>query len=161
MLTPIDIENMEFKKVALGYSQEEVDDFLDKVIADFERLYKDNSRLNSKIVSMEENVKHYEKLENSIKEALVLAEKTGEQAKEQAEKEARNIVEQAKIDAGDIIHNANKKLYELNTEITMLKREYETVKAQLRTILESHIKMLDSGSEILKSTDEQENICTG
>ena len=49
MLTPLDISNKEFKKAFRGYKEDEVDEFLDKVIADYERLYKENGELKDRI----------------------------------------------------------------------------------------------------------------
>ena len=49
MLTPVDIETVEFKKATFGYSREDVDTFLDRVIVEFEKLYKDNAKLQDKI----------------------------------------------------------------------------------------------------------------
>lgn len=153
MLTPIDIENAEFKKAALGYSQEEVDDFLDKVIVDFEKLYKDNSKLTNKIANLEEKLSKYTKLEDSIKSAVVLAEKAASQTKEIANEKAENILKQAELDAEEIIHNANQQLYKLKLEITTLKKEYEATKAKLRFILESQLEFLNSGTEELESQE--------
>ena len=44
-LTPMDINNKEFKKGIRGYSVEEVDEFLDEVVENYEEVYKENSRL--------------------------------------------------------------------------------------------------------------------
>lgn len=156
MLTPIDIENADFKKVALGYSQEEVDDFLDKVIVDFEKLYKDNAKLVSKINTLEETLSRYTKLEDSIKNAVILAEKTAKESKDIASERAENIINQAEIEAEKIINNANNQLHKLKLEITTLKKEYEATKAKLRFILESQLSALNSGSYELESTEFEE-----
>jgi len=51
MLTPLDIENKKFSRKRIsGYSVEEVDEFLDEVTVDYEKLYKENSELKDKIV---------------------------------------------------------------------------------------------------------------
>ena len=45
MLTPIDIHNKEFKRSFRGYNEDEIDDFLDQVVNDYEKLFRDNERL--------------------------------------------------------------------------------------------------------------------
>ncbi len=42
MITPNDIATKDFKKVAVGYSPEEVDTFLDDIYVDYERLYRES-----------------------------------------------------------------------------------------------------------------------
>ena len=43
MLAPSEIDNMRFSKTIKGYNVDEVDDFLDQLTADYERLYKENA----------------------------------------------------------------------------------------------------------------------
>lgn len=75
MMTPVDIETADFKKVALGYSCDEVDTFLDKVIVEFERLFKENAKLQDKVTTTEEALKYYKDLEDTIRNSIVRAEK--------------------------------------------------------------------------------------
>ena len=43
MITPLDIENKKFsKQMVNGYNVDEVDEFLDEITADYEKLYKEN-----------------------------------------------------------------------------------------------------------------------
>ena len=49
MLTPIEIENKEFKKALRGFKEEEVDEFLDIVKEDYEYLYRENLELKEKV----------------------------------------------------------------------------------------------------------------
>ena len=46
MITPLDIENKKFsKQMVNGYNVDEVDEFLDEITADYEKLYKENMGL--------------------------------------------------------------------------------------------------------------------
>ena len=51
-LTPVDITNKEFRKMLRGYDPEEVDEFLDQIVEDYEELFKENSLLKEKINAM-------------------------------------------------------------------------------------------------------------
>ena len=71
-LTAMDINNKEFKRGLRGYSVEEVDEFLDQVVENYEELYKENSRLKESLSRVNEKLEHYEKLEATIQNTLLL-----------------------------------------------------------------------------------------
>ena len=150
MMTPVDIETADFKKVALGYSCDEVDTFLDKVIVEFEKLFKENAKLQDKVTTTEED------LEDTIRNSIVRAEKTVEETKHNAEVEASQIVKTAEQQAVDIMQDAHKQLYQLKNEIIRLKAEYESVKGKLKMLLETELKMLEQYEEELGLNEEQE-----
>ena len=91
-LTPMDITNKEFKKSLRGFDCEEVDEFLDKVVEDYEFIYKENSSLTEKIKANNDRIKHYEQIEETIQNTLLLAQNAAEQAKLVAQKEAEMIL---------------------------------------------------------------------
>lgn len=85
-ITAAEITNKEFKKGLRGYNIDEVDEFLDKIAEDYESIYKENSLLKEKMQSLDEKISHYTKMENTIKDTLLLAQNASEQAKENAKK---------------------------------------------------------------------------
>ncbi len=143
MMTPKDIETQVFKKVALGYSVDEVDTFLDKIIADFEQLYKDNSKMLEKAKNNDELIKYYKDLEDTIRNSIVRSEKNAEETKKNAEVEASQIVKAAEQQAKDMLQDATKQLYRLETRILQLKTEYEATKGKMKMLLEAQLKMLE------------------
>ncbi|HAG04817.1 MAG TPA: septum formation initiator [Lachnospiraceae bacterium] len=157
MLTPADIEKAEFKKVALGYSCDEVDKFLDKVIADFERLYKDNSKMLEKSRTQDELIKYYKDLEDTIRNSIVRSEKNAEETKKNSEIEASQIVKAAEQQAKDILQDANKQLYRLETRILKLKAEYEATRTKLKMLLEGQLGMLQSFELEASGEDRKDN----
>ena len=57
MLTPLDIENKKFSKQMMdGYSVEEVDDFLDELTADYEKIYKKVAEAKNNIEDLQESM---------------------------------------------------------------------------------------------------------
>ena len=70
MITPMDIENKEFKKGFRGYNEEEVDEFLDIVKEDFENLYRENLDLKEKLKLYQEQVSRYKSIED-CKERII------------------------------------------------------------------------------------------
>ncbi|HHY45043.1 MAG TPA: DivIVA domain-containing protein, partial [Firmicutes bacterium] len=73
-LTPLDIHNKEFSKAFRGYSEDEVDEFLDLVVAEFERLIRTQEELQVELSGLESRIEHYRGLEETLKNAIVLAQ---------------------------------------------------------------------------------------
>ena len=103
MLTPLDIQNKEFKKAFNGYSMQEVEDFLNLVIDGYEKLFKDNMESKDKITKLEETLNQYKSIENTLQSTLVVAQSAGEQVQKNAEEKAANIIADANNKAKEII----------------------------------------------------------
>ena len=158
-LTPMDIETVEFKKTPFkGYSAEEVDLFLDKVIMEFERIYKDNAKIQDKLDAREEVIKHYKDLEDTIKSSIVRAEKTAdetvknattrsEQLIKSAEERAKNILTDAQNQAQAMLSEGNGELAEIKSQVASAKAEYVKIKKLIRNMLETQINVLDETTE--------------
>ncbi len=147
MLTPVDIETVDFKKVALGYSQDEVDEFLDKVIVEFEVLYKENVKLTDKVEVLEEGIKYYKDLEETLKNSIVLAEKTAIETKNNANQRAEQIIKEAELRAAEVLQESNKKLYDLEYKVLGMKNRYDTFKAKLKLLLNTEIEILENSEK--------------
>jgi len=65
-LTPLDIHHKEFTHSLRGYNEAEVDEFLDQVADELERLFKENIDLNEKLEATEERVKSYQDMERTL-----------------------------------------------------------------------------------------------
>lgn len=152
MLTPVDIENAEFKVVARGkgYDRDEVDDFLDLVIVEFEKLLKDNTRLSDKVSAMNDVILHYKEMEDTLKASIVKSEKTAEDTRQNAKVQADQIIANAKHKATEILDRANKEQYKIEIEINNIKNQYEALRAKMRTLLTSELELLESSAETFK-----------
>lgn len=104
---------------------------------------------------MEEAIKYYKDLEDTIRNSIVRAEKTVEETKHNAEVEASQIVKTAEQQAVDIMQDAQKQLYQLKNKIIRVKAEYEAVKGKMRILLETELKMLEQYQEELGTEEEQ------
>lgn len=162
-LTPMDIETVEFKKTPFkGYSAEEVDLFLDKVIMEFEKIYKDNAKLQDKLDAREEVIKHYKDLEDTIKSSIVRAEKTAdetvknattrsEQLISNAEERANKIINDAQNQAQAMLSEGNGELAEIKAQVARAKAEYVKIKKLIRNMLETQINVLDETTEDIEA----------
>lgn len=97
MITPMDIENKEFKKGFRGYNEEEVDEFLDIVKEDFENLYRENLDLKEKLKLYQEQVSRYKSIEETLNATLITAQTAAEDTCSAANKKAKIIVEEAEL----------------------------------------------------------------
>ncbi|SHF05581.1 DivIVA domain-containing protein [Clostridium fallax] len=142
-LTPMEINNKEFKRVLRGYSAEEVDEFLDKVVEDYEELYKENSILKEKLGAINDKVDHYSKIENTIQNTLLLAQNTAEQAKANAQKEADIIVKNANETAQKILDKAHNDVIQISDEYDRLKQEFVRFRAKFRNFMNTQLETFD------------------
>ena len=97
MLTPLDIENKKFqRKMMNGYNVDEVDDFLDEITVDYEKLYKENTELRAEIERSKSDIDKYKTIEQTLQNTLVMAQKTADEIKDAAQEEADNIIKNAR-----------------------------------------------------------------
>ena len=116
MLTPMDIHNKDFKKATIrGYSTADVDEFLDRVVVDYEKLVRENEKLTRENEKLKEQVSidekelaQYHKLEKNMQDALTMAQNTAEGLVTSARKNADDITATAKKNADVVTSTAQK-----------------------------------------------------
>lgn len=145
MLSPVDIQNKEFRKAKIGgYHIEEVNDFLDEVLEAYQHITKENFDLKDKVNMLNENVQYYRTMEATIQNALVLAEKTAQDTKALAYEKADQIKNEAEQKAEGIIDQAKKDVYHLTQEVEDLKKQYHSIKIQVRQLLQGQIEIVEN-----------------
>ncbi len=142
MLTPVEIQNTEFRSAPSGYSKSQVDKFKTQVLKDYETLYRQNMELNDKIATLSDRVQYYASMEKSLHKALVLAEKSAEETKRVADKNAASIEKEARAQAQIILHDAGNDLFRLHEQTLRLMQQYETYKAQFLALINSQKELL-------------------
>ncbi|ENZ01958.1 DivIVA domain-containing protein [Clostridium thermobutyricum] len=142
-LTPMDINNKEFKKGLRGYNSDEVDEFLDEVIENYEELYKENSKLKEKITVLNEQIDHYAKIESTIQNTLLLAQNAADQAKESSQKEAELVVKNANETAQKIVDKAHNDVIQINDEFDRIKQEFIKFRVKFRNFMNTQLETFD------------------
>ena len=149
MLTPLEIENKKFaKQMVNGYNVDEVDEFLDQITADYEKMYKENTESRTKIEELNEDIVHYKTIENTLQNTLLMAQSTAEEVKNVAKQQAEQIINDAKI-------NAQNELTRLSQEITMKQKELEDAQKQFDIYKAKMESLLISQLEILKEINKE------
>lgn len=146
-ITPVEITNKDFKRTMRGYSTDEVDEFLDDIVEDFEALYRENASLKEKIEGFNEKIQYYGNLEKTLQSTLILAQNTADATKNQAEKEAEHIIENAKGKAQAIIENTNKDNEQLKREYEKYRMEFSSFKMRVLNFMESQMGSFTSASD--------------
>ena len=153
MLKPMDIHNKEFKKAMRGYDAEEVDEFLDEIIVDFEKLQRELDVLKTQLSNYSENMNSYREKEISLNNTLVSAQRFADQLVKDAETKAANIVAEAEAEAQRIIGGTEAKYNKVLADYTMLATRYNDAKETLKDYFQNQIAMLDK-EEAGINTDE-------
>lgn len=144
MLRPIDIQNKEFEKKIKGYNCDEVDDFLDVVIQDYELLFKENQTLKDKIALLTETVERYKQMESTMQKSIDIAKAAADDARKNAEAEANAIISKAKLDASYLARQIDDEHMKRHQEMLRLKGEIEQYKSRMKTMCDGVMKMIDS-----------------
>ena len=143
-ITPMDIEQQEFSRSFRGYNEEEVDDFLDKIVKDYEELINENVRLNEEIERMHEKLKEFSEIEETLRSALLNAQKSAEEMKGRVESEAKIIIEKAEMEAKALKQQVFQKEGLLKNEIDNLRRYKFIFKEKFKSMLNLYLKMLEN-----------------
>ncbi|MEI3338345.1 MAG: DivIVA domain-containing protein [Clostridium sp.] len=142
-LTPMDINNKEFKRVLRGYSPEEVDEFLDEVVESYEELFKEKSKLEEKLAAASEQINHYSKIETTIQNTLLLAQNAADSAKETAQREADLMLKNANEAAQKILDRANNDIVTINDEYEKTKQEYIKFRAKYKNFVKTQLETFE------------------
>ena len=161
MITPLDIENKKFNKQMMnGYNVEEVDAFLDEVLEDYEKNYKEVAAMTSKVDELNNNLSHYKNIETTLQNTLVMAQTTAEEVKNVAKQQADQIIEEAKKQADEIVKNskssARKTLDDLDMQISAKEKAFDDLKKQFDIYKAKMESLLMSQAELLKEVNKND-----
>lgn len=151
---------MEGNKKVNNYSPEEIDAFLSSVITKVEEMIEESKLKNELIISKEQRIKeleealaeekknkeklaHYERMEETLNNAVNLAQKTSEQIRTNAQRDSQFILEDARKNASRIVNEALLKAEKAEMEAESLKRNVNIFKRKLRGIIESQLELVD------------------
>ena len=154
-LTPMDIHNKEFNRSFRGYKEDEVDQFLDNVVDDFEKLYKDNIELKDRLNGLAEQINQFRTMEKTLKETLVTAQKTADEVIAVAQKKSELIIQEAEEKARHIREDAEKSVIEANREQFEIKKQIRILKSKIRSLLEAQLEQIEQISEDAAATKDQ------
>ena len=146
-ITPLDIQQQQFKTRFRGFDVREVDTFLEQMADVFESLQSENKRFRKEIKRLQLEGQGYREREESFKRAMLNSQKVLEQMKQNARKSAELVVAEAEVTAEKILNRAQNRLAQLHEDIIELKRQRMQIEVQIRAVIETHTKLLEIGKE--------------
>ncbi|GAM10627.1 septum site-determining protein DivIVA [Geobacter sp. OR-1] len=147
-ISPLDIQQQQFKgKMIGGLDPDDVDSFLQQVSQEMERLIRENSELKEQCRKSTFEMDDLRQRETNLRETMLAAQKITEEMKANAQKEATLLISEAEIKAERILADAENRLLQLNTQIQDLRREKLQFETSFKSILENHLKLLNTNVE--------------
>lgn len=141
-LQPLDIRRQTFTKGFRGYETSEVDAFLKQVADQQAALLDDLRQQEDRVRDAEAKLRHYERVELALQEALETARETGKRAEESAERESRAMIAAAEARAAEIVREAEQERFALRQDTAKLTTRQAEVAARLRGFLLSELEIL-------------------
>ncbi|WP_026692104.1 DivIVA domain-containing protein [Peribacillus kribbensis] len=143
-LTPLDIHNKEFSKGFRGYDEDEVNEFLDQIIKDYEIIIREKKEMEERVAGLEERLNHFTNIENTLNKSIVIAQEAGEEVKRNAQKEAKLILKEAEKNADRIVNEALSKARKVALDIEDLKKQSKVIRTRFRMLIEAQLDMLNT-----------------
>lgn len=143
MISIEDAKNVEFKKSVRGYNAEDVNNFVDEVVATLEQNKKEKVELVKKLDILAKRIEQYRQDEENVRGALINAEKVKGSAVKEAESKVSNMLEEAKAEAKRIVYDANASIVEQKNNYLKLQADAVVLREQLLATYNNHIRMLE------------------
>lgn len=143
MLTPIDIQRQDFEVKLRGYNADEVDDFLDLVGKDYEKLYKENTELREQIKQQEKALEQYKAMESTLQQSILLAQTAAEDIKKSAAQKADVIMNEAQNKSESLSRQLDQELQEKRNELSKLQMEISGYKTRMKGNCSAILEMLE------------------
>ncbi|PLT30244.1 DivIVA domain-containing protein [Peribacillus deserti] len=141
-LTPLDIHNKEFSKGFRGYDEDEVNEFLDQIIKDYEMILREKKEMEEKLEVLQDRLGHFANIEDTLNKSIVIAQEAGEEVKRNAQKEAKLILKEAEKNADRIVNEALSKARKIALDIEDLKKQSKVIRTRFRMLIEAQLDML-------------------
>ena len=143
-LTPLDIHNKEFSSKFRGFDEDEVNEFLDQVVKDYEMVIREKKNLEEKVDRLEEKLGHFTNIEETLNKSILVAQETAEEVKGNATKESKLIIKEAEKNADRIINEALSKSRRIAMDVEELKKQAKVFRTRLKMIVEAQLDMIET-----------------
>jgi cell division initiation protein len=142
-ITPIDIQQQSFKSRPMGYDKAGVDQFLEILAGEMERLLRQNQDLQEELTHARNALNEMRAREAMLKETLLTTQKVTDELKANARREVDLLLADAELRAERVIMTAEERRLQLVDEIREIKRQRIDFEETLRSLLEKHMRMLE------------------
>ena len=156
MLTPQEIAETPLSKVRFGgYDMVEVDDFLERVTEDYSALYKENAILKGKLKVLVEKIEEYRKTEDSMRMALLTAQKVSEDIKTEADKQRESVLRDANEEIKAKLSETAKRVADEELRLSVAAKETSKFIELSQAVIKRHsefLAKLEAATRVLHET---------
>ncbi|MBO4898013.1 MAG: DivIVA domain-containing protein [Clostridia bacterium] len=143
MITPLELEKLEIDKSFGGYKKSSVDDILALIKSNYETLYKENIAQKDRIAVLEELVSKYKAMEDTMKNSIILAQQTGEEAISASREQADILIKNARSQVKAIEEESKAEQRKLFDVTENMKKDLTVFAAKNISLLQAQIEILE------------------
>ena len=130
-ITPLEIHNKEFPTKMRGYDQDEVNEFLDQIIRDYELLIRDNKELKDNLEIVNKKLVNFEDMQDSLNRSILVAQDAADRLQVNTDKE----IEVLKLEAKNYVENQKQ---EADTYASDVRKEADSYASDVRKEAEQY-----------------------
>ena len=149
-LSPLDIHNKEFSNKWRGYDEDEVNEFLEQVLKDYENVLEENKSLKADLTQTQAQISHFNSIEETLQKSILTAQEAAEDVRRNAMKESKLIVKEAEKNADRIVNEALSRAQQISLEIEDLKKQSKVFRNRFKMLIEAQLDLV--------STDDWEEL---
>ena len=146
-ITPLEIQQMQFKLSFRGYDRDEVDHFLDDLAKTVEVLNRENAELRDRLSAAQQQLADLKKAEATLSSTLVSAQTIGEELKQAAQRDAELIIKEAELKASEMVRESRAELVNVHRDLAELRKQRLLMIERLRSTLRTFERTLDIEQE--------------
>lgn len=141
-LTPADIHNKAFSTKFRGYDEDEVNEFLEQVMKDYENVLKKNEELQQTILSNEAKIAHFTTIEETLQKSILIAQEAAEDVRRNAMQESKLIVKESEKNADRIVNDALARARKIAVEVEDLKKQSKVFRSRFKMMVEAQLDLI-------------------
>ena len=148
MITPLDLRTKSFKKATVGgYDKREVDEYMQVLTEDYEKVYKQSVEATDKINTLTKLLDTYKAMEDTMKNSIIVAQSAAEDLEKAAEEKAKVAIEEAELNAKKIIDEAHAQAADITAKMAELKTSMELFKNSAKGMLTAQLEIVERFGE--------------
>ena len=146
-ITPREIRTHPFRKTRMGFDKEQVNSVLQQIANEFEAIVHQNDAMTTQVHQLEETIKRYEKIEKTLNETLLSAQRASDDARTNAQKEAELIIKDAQIRADKYVDKSRQVVSQMESELMTLRMQRNSFLVRFKSMLHDQLSLLEVISE--------------
>jgi cell division initiation protein len=157
---PTDLERTgtHLRRAWRGFDRTQVLEVMQKAALEMSALRGEIESLQQQLTAQKAEVETYRAQENTLKEALLLAQRAADDTRTNARREGDQLIEDARRKALEIEQQAQREMNELRWELECLRLEKHKFLSSFRTLLETQLRELTemSGCAVVEEAVDED-----